>query len=98
VSQKIAFFVIESFDQIALISLSAWRWKELNLYASSNASCFLAFVSASRSCRLRLSFGSFGAFFDTSGGGDGRIGGVDGLAGSKICVDVETKRFCIFDC
>ena len=51
-------------------------------------------LSESLSKRVRLSFGS-GTGGDFSGGGDGRIGGVDGFAGSNICVDVDINRFCM---
>ena len=67
---------------------------ELNLKASSKASCFWALEAASLSKRVRLSFGS-GASGSNSGGGDGRTGGVDGFAGSRICVDVDINRFSI---
>lgn len=62
--------------------------------ASSNASCFFALLSLSLSNRVRLSFGS-GIDGDFSGGGEGRIGGVEGFAGSNICVDVDINRFCM---
>ena len=41
-----------------------------------------------------MSFGS-GASGSNSGGGEGRIGGVDGFAGSRICVEVDINRFSI---
>ena len=70
------------------------KWKELNLWASWNASSFFALISVSLSYNDRLSSAS-GADCCGSGGGDCRIGGVDGFAGSKICVDVDTNFFCI---
>ena len=68
------------------------------MWASSKASCFLVLMSLSRSKRLRWSWGlgtvgANGDFF--SGGGECRIGGVEGFAGSRICVEVDINCLCI---
>ena len=95
--QEITFFVIQSFYQVAYPLVGGGKGKggwKLNLKASSKASCFWALEAVSLSKRVRLSFGS-GASGSNSGGGDGRTGGVEGFAGSRICVDVDIKRFSI---
>ena len=41
-----------------------------------------------------MSFGS-GMSVVLSGGGEGLTGGVEGFAGSNICVEVDMNRFCM---